>query len=264
MYEGRPHLFTPIITEPRLAATPCQRGSRRLERPVKAAGQPSVRNIEQYNKLFEGTMASLFDDARTRSLCPSSSSSSDELADLMILDRANVEESITRLRRWPARRHSSHPRHPAPQRRCHHRPHQGQHSTRISFRLSTKVDSRTILDNQRSRGSARAVATCSFCPRNSRLLRLHAPYVSEKETPPSSFLEGAGRGRVRQGFLESPKDDASRRRLQRRSRRERPPFQRRRSARLRVRKASTSLLQRRLRIATAAPPTSSTSWSATD
>src|SRR5208337_3909061 len=61
MYEGIPHLFTPIITEPKLAANALRNAVREMERRLKLLASRSVRNIEQYNKLFEGTMPSLFD-----------------------------------------------------------------------------------------------------------------------------------------------------------------------------------------------------------
>ncbi|MGH9492892.1 MAG: DNA translocase FtsK 4TM domain-containing protein, partial [Terriglobales bacterium] len=99
MYEGLPHLYTPIITEPKLAAYALRNAVREMERRLKCLAEKSVRNIDQYNKLF--------DDDRTPSLFAESESEHrplpyiiiiiDELADLIMLDRTNVEESITRL-----------------------------------------------------------------------------------------------------------------------------------------------------------------------
>ena len=65
MYEGVPHLFTPIITEPKLAANALRNAVREMERRLKLLASRSVRNIDQYNKLFEGSMPSLFDRRRT-------------------------------------------------------------------------------------------------------------------------------------------------------------------------------------------------------
>ncbi len=53
MYEGIPHLFTPIITEPKLAANALRNAVREMERRLKLLASRSVRNIDQYNKLFE-------------------------------------------------------------------------------------------------------------------------------------------------------------------------------------------------------------------
>jgi DNA segregation ATPase FtsK/SpoIIIE, S-DNA-T family len=97
MYEGIPHLFTPIITEPKLAANALRNAVREMERRLKLLASRSVRNIDQYNKLFEGTMPSLFDEGKQEEPLPYIVIIIDELADLMMLDRANVEESITRL-----------------------------------------------------------------------------------------------------------------------------------------------------------------------
>ncbi len=53
MYEGVPHLFTPIITEPKLAANALRNAVREMERRLKLLASRSVRNMEQYNRLFE-------------------------------------------------------------------------------------------------------------------------------------------------------------------------------------------------------------------
>ena len=66
MYEGIPHLFTPIITEPKLAANALRNAVREMERRLKLLASRSVRNIDQYNKLFEGAMPSLFDEGERR------------------------------------------------------------------------------------------------------------------------------------------------------------------------------------------------------
>ena len=97
MYEGIPHLFTPIITEPKLAANALRNAVREMERRLKLLASRSVRNIDQYNKLFEGAMPSLFSEGEDEEPLPYIVIIIDELADLMMLDRANVEESITRL-----------------------------------------------------------------------------------------------------------------------------------------------------------------------
>ncbi|MGA9585313.1 MAG: DNA translocase FtsK 4TM domain-containing protein, partial [Terracidiphilus sp.] len=92
MYEGIPHLFTPIITEPKLAANALRNAVREMERRLKLLASRSVRNIDQYNKLFEGAMPTLFDDGTEEQPLPFLVIIIDELADLMMLDRANVEE----------------------------------------------------------------------------------------------------------------------------------------------------------------------------
>ena len=97
MYEGIPHLFTPIITEPKLAANALRNAVREMERRLKLLASRSVRNIDQYNQLFETGTPSLFEDGDDEGPLPYIVIIIDELADLMMLDKANVEEAITRL-----------------------------------------------------------------------------------------------------------------------------------------------------------------------
>ncbi|MEO6981491.1 MAG: DNA translocase FtsK, partial [Edaphobacter sp.] len=96
MYEGIPHLFTPIITEAKLAANALRNAVREMERRLKLLAANHVRNIDQFNKLFEHGSEYLFEDVSQEPL-PYIIIIIDELADLMMLDRSNVEESITRL-----------------------------------------------------------------------------------------------------------------------------------------------------------------------
>jgi S-DNA-T family DNA segregation ATPase FtsK/SpoIIIE len=194
MYEGIPHLFTPIITEPKLAANALRNAVREMERRLKLLASRSVRNIDQYNKLFEGVMPSLFDDEDEQPL-PYIVIIIDELADLMMLDRANVEESITRLAQM-ARAVGIH------LILATQRPSvdvitgliKANIPTRISFRLATKVDSRTILDTNGAEALLGRGDMLFLPPGTSRLMRLHAPYVSEKET---AAVVDSGRRRAR-------------------------------------------------------------------
>ncbi|MGA2650881.1 MAG: DNA translocase FtsK [Terracidiphilus sp.] len=213
MYEGVPHLFTPIITEPKLAANALRNAVREMERRLKLLASRSVRNIEQYNKLFDGAMPSLFDDEKdplgNQDPLPFIVIIIDELADLMMLDRANVEESITRLAQM-ARAVGIH------LVLATQRPSvdvitgliKANVPTRISFRLATKVDSRTILDTNGAEALLGRGDMLFLPPGTSRLMRLHAPYVSEKETAAIvAFWKAQGQAEYVEGFLESPKDE---------------------------------------------------------
>jgi S-DNA-T family DNA segregation ATPase FtsK/SpoIIIE len=209
MYEGIPHLFTPIITEPKLAANALRNAVREMERRLKLLASRSVRNIDQYNKLFESSMPSLFDDAEDEEPLPYIVIIIDELADLMMLDRANVEESITRLAQM-ARAVGIH------LILATQRPSvdvitgliKANVPTRISFRLATKVDSRTILDTNGAESLLGRGDMLFLPPGTSRLVRLHAPYVSEKETAAVvGFWKAQGEAEYVEGFLESPKDE---------------------------------------------------------
>jgi S-DNA-T family DNA segregation ATPase FtsK/SpoIIIE len=209
MYEGIPHLLTPIITEPKLAANALRNAVREMERRLKLLASRSVRNIDQYNKLFEGAMPSLFEEEENNEPLPFIVIIIDELADLMMLDRANVEESITRLAQM-ARAVGIH------LVLATQRPSvdvitgliKANVPTRISFRLATKVDSRTILDTNGAEALLGRGDMLFLPPGTSRLMRLHAPYVSEKETAAVvEFWKDQGQAEYVQGFLEAPKEE---------------------------------------------------------
>lgn len=251
MYEGIPHLFTPIITEPKAAANALRNAVREMERRLKLLASRSVRNIDQYNKLFEGTMPSLFDEGETEEPLPYIVIIIDELADLMMLDRANVEESITRLAQM-ARAVGIH------LVLATQRPSvdvitgliKANIPTRISFRLATKVDSRTILDTNGAEALLGRGDMLFLPPGTSRLMRLHAPYVSEKETSAVvAFWKEQGEAEYVEGFLESPKDERTGAEGSGDSQEDEDPmFDDAVRLVFEFGKASTSLLQRRLRV----------------
>jgi S-DNA-T family DNA segregation ATPase FtsK/SpoIIIE len=251
MYEGVPHLFTPIITEAKLAANALRNAVREMERRLKLLASRSVRNIDQYNKLFDSNMPSLFADAEDEEPLPYIVIIIDELADLMMLDRANVEESITRLAQM-ARAVGIH------LILATQRPSvdvitgliKANVPTRISFRLATKVDSRTILDTNGAEALLGRGDMLFLPPGTSRLMRLHAPYVSEKETAAVvDFWKAQGQAEYVEGFLESPKEDRASVDGSNSDPDENDPlFNDAVQLVFSNRKASTSLLQRHLRI----------------
>jgi len=213
MYESIPHLFTPIITEPKLAANALRNAVREMERRLKLLASRSVRNIDQYNKLFDTVMPSLFDAVEPgfeeAEPLPYIVIIIDELSDLMMLDRANVEESITRLAQM-ARAVGIH------LILATQRPSvdvitgliKANIPTRISFRLATKVDSRTILDTNGAEALLGRGDMLFLPPGTSRLMRLHAPLVTEKETAAVvAFWKAQGEAEYVHDFLESPKDE---------------------------------------------------------
>ena len=210
IYEGIPHLFTPIIAEPKQAANALRNAVKEMERRLKLLASRSVRNIEQYNRLFDGATPSLFDDqeAKEEKPLPYIVIIIDELADLMMLDKANVEESVTRLAQM-ARAVGIH------LVLATQRPSvdvitgliKANVPTRISFRLATKVDSRTILDANGAEALLGRGDMLFLPPGTSRLHRVHAPFVTEKEIHAvTDFWKKQGTAEYAQGFLEAPKD----------------------------------------------------------
>ena len=202
MYEGIPHLFTPIITEPKLAANALRNAVREMERRLKLLASRSVRNIEGYNKLFDGNSPGLFDEGETEQPLPYIVIIIDELADLMMLDKANVEESVTRLAQM-ARAVGIH------LILATQRPSvdvitgliKANVPTRMSFRLATKVDSRTILDSNGAEALLGRGDLLFLPPGTSRLHRVHAPFVTEKEIGAVvEFWKKPGSGGIRPGL----------------------------------------------------------------
>jgi S-DNA-T family DNA segregation ATPase FtsK/SpoIIIE len=208
MYEGIPHLFTPIITEAKLAANALRNAVREMERRLKLLAANHVRNIDQFNKLFDHGSEYLFEDVNQEPL-PYIIIIIDELADLMMLDRSNVEESITRLAQM-ARAVGIH------LVLATQRPSvdvitgliKANVPTRMSFRLATKVDSRTIIDSNGAESLLGRGDMLYLPPGTSRVQRVHAPFVTEKEiSAVVAFWKAQGEAEYAHGFLEGPKED---------------------------------------------------------
>jgi S-DNA-T family DNA segregation ATPase FtsK/SpoIIIE len=250
MYEGIPHLFTPIITEAKLAANALRNAVREMERRLKLLAANHVRNIDQFNKLFDHGSEYLFEDVNQEPL-PYVIIIIDELADLMMLDRANVEESITRLAQM-ARAVGIH------LVLATQRPSvdvitgliKANVPTRMSFRLATKVDSRTIIDSNGAESLLGRGDMLYLPPGTSRVQRVHAPFVTEKEiSEVVSFWKAQGEAEYVHGFLEGPKEDTGKENDGGEEADNNDPMYED-AVRLvfEFGKASTSLLQRRLRI----------------
>jgi S-DNA-T family DNA segregation ATPase FtsK/SpoIIIE len=251
MYEGIPHLFTPIITEAKLAANALRNAVKEMERRLKLLAANHVRNIDQFNKLFDNGSEYLFDDVNQEPL-PYIMIIIDELADLMMLDRANVEEAITRLAQM-ARAVGIH------LVLATQRPSvdvitgllKANVPTRMSFRLATKVDSRTIIDSNGAESLLGRGDMLFLPPGTSRLQRVHAPFVTEKEiNAVTAFWKAQGTAEYVDGFLEGPKDEKGEGGLGSANDGEEgdPMFDDAVRLVFEFGKASTSLLQRRLRI----------------
>ena len=254
-YDGVPHLYTPIITEAKLAANALRNAVREMERRLKLLAEKGVRNIDQYNKLFEdGDTLNLFGENGDEQPLPYIVIIIDELADLMMLDSGNVEESITRLAQM-ARAVGIH------LVLATQRPSvdvitgliKANFPARISFRVATKVDSRTILDANGAEALLGRGDMLYLPSGSARVHRLHAPFVTEKEIAAVvEFWRSQAAAEYEQKFLESPKEeraDGGMEGTEEDGEAEHDPLFED-AVRLVVEfgKASTSLLQRRLRI----------------
>ena len=211
-YDGIPHLYTPIISEPKLASNALRNAVREMERRLKLLAQKGVRNIDQYNKLFdEGFTPSLFEDGSEEKPLPYIVIIVDELADLMMVDGANVEESITRLAQM-ARAIGIH------LVLATQRPSvdvitgliKANFPARMSFRVATKIDSRTILDANGAESLLGRGDMLYLPSGSSRVLRVHAPFVTEKEIAATvEFWKAQATADYQHGFLAAPKDEGN-------------------------------------------------------
>jgi DNA segregation ATPase FtsK/SpoIIIE, S-DNA-T family len=189
MYEGIPHLLTPVITEPKKATNALRNAVLEMERRLKLLATQGVRNIDQYNRKvtqLKQTPRGLFDEPEQDdpyAPLPFILILIDELADLMILERANVEECITRLAQM-ARAVGMH------LVLATQRPSvdvitgliKANFPSRISFRVATRVDSRTVLDSMGAEHLLGKGDMMFLPPGSSRLVRVHGAYVTEAET----------------------------------------------------------------------------------
>jgi S-DNA-T family DNA segregation ATPase FtsK/SpoIIIE len=208
-YEGVPHLHTPIITEPKLASNALRNAVREMERRLKVLAEKGVRNIDQYNKLFDSSTPSLFEEGSDAKPLPYIVIIIDELADLMMLDGQNVEASITRLAQM-ARAVGIH------LVLATQRPSvdvitgliKANFPARMSFRVATKIDSRTILD---ANGAEALLGRGDmlYLPNGSaRVHRVHAPFVTEKEIEAVvHFWKAQGPAQYQEAFLQAPRED---------------------------------------------------------
>ncbi len=197
MYEDIPHLMTPVVVEPKKAANALRWAVREMEERYRTLAAFGVRNIEQFNRNVRAMMEAgevPKDGQPTRPL-PFIVVVVDELADLMMVAGNEVEESICRLAQM-ARAVGIH------LILATQRPSvdvitgliKANLPARISFRVSSKVDSRTILDSNGAEQLLGKGDMLFLPPASSRHTRLHGPYISEQESARlASFLRKQGR-----------------------------------------------------------------------
>jgi S-DNA-T family DNA segregation ATPase FtsK/SpoIIIE len=197
MYEEIPHLLTPVVVDPKKASNALRWAVREMEERYKTLAAEGVRNIEQYNRnirlaLSEGGAAQEPDAPKP---LPFIVVVIDELADLMMVASNEVEESICRLAQM-ARAVGIH------LILATQRPSvdvitgliKANLPARISFRVSSKTDSRTILDSNGAEQLLGKGDMLFLPPASSRCSRLHGPYISEQESARlASFLRKQGK-----------------------------------------------------------------------
>jgi len=167
-YEGIPHLLSPVITDSKKAASALGWTVKEMNNRYKLMSKDGVRNIDGYNVKHKLKMPYIVVVV-------------DEMSDLMLVAGKEIENYIQKLSQM-ARAAGIHII------MATQRPSvdvitgtiKANFPTRISFRVSSKIDSRTILGEQ---GAEQLLGNGDmlFMSSANRIVRIHGPYVSEKE-----------------------------------------------------------------------------------
>ncbi len=174
-YEGIPHLLCPVITEAKIATSALGWVVKEMESRYKLMTREGVRNIEGYNK-------------NNKIIMPYIVVIVDEMSDLMLVAGKEIENYVQKLSQM-ARAAGIHIV------MATQRPSvdvitgtiKANFPTRISFQVSSKIDSRTILGEQ---GAEQLLGKGDmlFMSSANRITRIHAPYVSENEIEKINFF----------------------------------------------------------------------------
>ena len=197
IYDGIPHLIAPVVTNPKKAATALRWAVEEMERRYKLMTEKGVKNIEGYHHFVEEMEKAQKQD-RPQEIEKSENKKEeeaeidkklpyivvviDELADLMLVSGKDVEDSLTRLAQM-ARAAGIH------LLVATQRPSvdvltgiiKANFPARISFQVSSRVDSRTILDSMGAEKLLGKGDMLFLPPGTSRLSRIHGAMVSEPE-----------------------------------------------------------------------------------
>lgn len=183
-YKDIPHLLHPVVTQPKEATRALRWAVEEMERRYALLSDRGVRNIEAYNRkiLREKKLDSTHDAKGTDKALPYIILIIDELSDLMMVSSREVEEAITRLAQM-ARAAGIH------LIIATQRPSvdvltgiiKANFPTRISFQVSSKVDSRTILDTIGAENLLGDGDMLFMPPGVARLTRIHGAYIAEEE-----------------------------------------------------------------------------------
>jgi DNA segregation ATPase FtsK/SpoIIIE, S-DNA-T family len=257
LYEGIPHLLTPVITDPKKATYALRNAVLEMERRLKLLAGQGVRNIDQFNKKVRALASeprSLFEEeeplAEDLKPLPFILIVIDELADLMMLERGNVEEAVARLAQM-ARAVGMH------LVLATQRPSvdvitgliKANFPSRISFRVATRVDSRTVLDVMGAEHLLGKGDMLFLPPGSSRLTRVHGAFVTEAEiNRVVECWKAQARPDYDQTFLQAPPADDEDPEGAEFEGGDDPAYQDAVRVVLEMGKASTSTLQRRLRL----------------
>jgi S-DNA-T family DNA segregation ATPase FtsK/SpoIIIE len=218
-YEDIPHLLHPVVVDPKEASLALRWTVGEMERRYKKLAEKGARDIAGYNQKVDAELGKIKGQGKNRGEDEDSSSDDerlpyilvviDELADLMMVSSREVEVSIARLAQM-ARAAGIH------LLVATQRPSvdvltgtiKVNFSARISFQVSSKIDSRTILDTI---GAERLLGRGDMLflpPESSKIVRVHGTYLSESEIRQvTDFLRRQGSPSYNQHILEAKEED---------------------------------------------------------
>jgi S-DNA-T family DNA segregation ATPase FtsK/SpoIIIE len=179
-YNGIPHLITPVVVDPKKATNALFWAIREMERRYELLSQNNTRNVRQYNKKIEKEKKSGSEGELQK--LPYLVIVIDELADLMMLASRDVEVTLTRLAQM-ARAAGIH------LILATQRPSvdvltgiiKANFPTRLTFQVSSKTDSRTIIDTNGAENLLGSGDMLFLPPGTAKLQRIHGAYISENE-----------------------------------------------------------------------------------
>lgn len=197
-YEGIPHLLHPVVVDPRLASRALNWAVREMERRYRVLEEAKVKSFDSFNATAAEKMPYIVIIV-------------DELADLMMVASKDVEAAIARLAQM-ARAAGIH------LILATQRPSvdvltgliKANFPTRISFKVSSKIDSRTILDTGGAEHLLGSGDMLYLAPGSSDLQRIHGAYISEKETAGIvEFLKNQGQSNYDDSIIEEIEKEVS-------------------------------------------------------
>lgn len=261
IYEGIPHLLCPVVTDMRQAGAALNWAVGEMERRYKLMSKLGVRNLAGYNKKIDDAIAREEPIANPFSLTPEAPEPLqkiplvviliDELADLMMVVGKKVEELIARIAQ-KARAAGIH------LILATQRPSvdvitgliKANVPTRMSFQVSSKIDSRTILDQMGAEALLGMGDMLFLAPGTGLPVRVHGAFVSDEEVHRVvEHLREQGEPNYIEGILDAGESDTDNEGAVNNSSGESDPlYDQAVEVILKNRRASISLVQRHLRI----------------
>ena len=228
VYDGIPHLLSPVVTDPKKAVVALKWVVGEMEERYRKMSKMGVRNIEGYNsrvkdaldkdEMFTRTVQTGFDDDtgepvfETEEIMPVKIPYIvvvvDEMADLMMVAGKEIEACIQRLAQM-ARASGIH------LIMATQRPSvdvitgtiKANFPTRISFQVTSKIDSRTILGEQGAE-QLLGMGDMLYMAGGSKITRVHGPFVSDEEVEEIvNHLKTFGPPEYMSGVVDGPSDD---------------------------------------------------------